>query len=344
MSTNYIGADVDCKMTELAVERNGKIVMRDRVPTDIRSLNRFLGAISGSKVMAIEEGPMAGWLYRNLKSRVDEFIICDPRRNKLISCDGDKDDAIDAGNLAALLRGGYLRKVYHTDDEDRLALKEIVALYHDRVRECVRQINKLRGCCRAYGVSIPAGAFKNEMARKEWINDLLPSVLARQISILWLGYSVVAKQVRMAREEVARRSRVYSIIGFWEDLPGVGPIRAATLFAYLDTPWRFEAPKKLWKYCGIGLKRFASGSDKDGQPKPGRLRLCRGINSKLKDAIMGAAINAIAQSKNPFAYHYKTMIHSGVTAGNARHTVARKMLTVMWGMWKTNSRYEESLV
>ena len=26
MVTNYIGADVDCKMTELAIERKGKIV------------------------------------------------------------------------------------------------------------------------------------------------------------------------------------------------------------------------------------------------------------------------------------------------------------------------------
>jgi len=131
MVTNYIGADVDCKMTEMAVERQGKIVMRDRVPTDIRSISNFLSSISGRKEMVIEEGPMAGWLYRNLGRKVDRFVVCDPRRNKLISCDGDKDDAIDAGDLTSLLRGDYLREVYHTDDVGRLALKEIVALYHD---------------------------------------------------------------------------------------------------------------------------------------------------------------------------------------------------------------------
>ena len=144
MSTSYIGADVDCRMTELAVEQNGEIVIRDRVPTDIKSLSSFLDSISGKKVMAIEEGSMSGWLYRNLKSKVEKFIVCDPRRNKLIYCDGDKDDSIDAAALASLLRGEYLREVYHTDDEKRLALKEAVALYHDRVRESVRQVNKLR--------------------------------------------------------------------------------------------------------------------------------------------------------------------------------------------------------
>ncbi len=79
-------------MTELAVERNEKIVVRDRVPTDIKSIRSFLASIQGKKIMVVEEGPMAGWLYRNLKSDVDKFVVCDPRRNKLIGCDGSKTD------------------------------------------------------------------------------------------------------------------------------------------------------------------------------------------------------------------------------------------------------------
>ncbi|MFC1783494.1 transposase [Planctomycetota bacterium] len=343
MVTNYIGADVDCKMTELAVERKGKIIARDRVPTDIKSLSNFLRSISGQKVMVIEEGPMAGWLYRNLRTKVDRFVVCDPRRNKLISCDGEKDDTIDAGDLAVLLRGGYLREVYHTDDEDRLALKEIVALYHDRVRDAVRQINKLRGYGRGHGIRIPGRIVENPSLRGLWLKDLKPAI-AQQLSIMWIGFDAVAKQVRMAKKEMSRRSKAYPIIGFWQDLPGIGLVRAVTLFAYLDCPWRFGSPKKLWKYCGIGLKRFTSGSDKLGRPKPGNLRLFRHTNRRLKGAIMGAALSATGQLKNPFADHYWRMIRNGVTAGNARHTVARKMLTTMWGMWKTNCRYEESLV
>ena len=58
MSTSYIGADVDCKMTELAVDRNGTVVRRDRVSTDIVALREFLGGVRGPKVMVIEEGPI----------------------------------------------------------------------------------------------------------------------------------------------------------------------------------------------------------------------------------------------------------------------------------------------
>ena len=59
---------------------------------------------------------------------------------------------------------------------------------------------------------------------------------------------------------------------------------------------------------------------------------------------MGAALSAIGQSNNQFANHYRKMIRNGATLSNARQTVARKMLTVMWGMWKSNSRFNESLV
>jgi len=72
---------------------------------------------------------MAGWLYRNLKERVDEFIVSEPRRNKLITSDGDKDDKIDASKLAALLRGKFLKPVHHTDDIN-LVLKQVYSVYY----------------------------------------------------------------------------------------------------------------------------------------------------------------------------------------------------------------------
>jgi hypothetical protein len=229
MVTSYIGADVDCKMTELAVERKGKVVMRERVPTNIRSLRQFLATLSGRKVMAIEEGPMSGWLFRNLRCEVDRLVVCDPRRNRAIYDDGDKTDPIDAAELAGLCRSGHLREVYHTTDEDRLALKEAVALYHDRVRDAVRQINKLRACCREHGIRIPSKVLKNPKDRGDWLRELRLPALAGRLAILWLGFDAVARQVGMAKRELARRAKRFPMVGYWQALPGIGLIRAATL-------------------------------------------------------------------------------------------------------------------
>jgi transposase len=344
MTTSYIGGDVDCKMTELAVERNEKVVRRERVPTDIASLREFLGGVRGPKILVIEEGPMSGWLYRNLRREVDRLVVCDPRRNRSIYDDGDKTDPLDAAGLAALQRGGYTREVYHTQDEDRLALKEIVALYHDRVQDAVRQVNKLRAQGRAYGVRIPTMAMAHRKVRESWMGTVEPAALRERLGILWVGWDGVRSQAKMAKAQLSHRAEAYPTIAAWQDVPGVGLIRAATVYAYLDTPFRFGSEKKLYKYCGLGLKRSTSGTDKKGRPREGRLCLYRFANHRLKDALLGAAITAVHGKENPFGRYYRKCVEAGMAPSNARHAVGRKILRVLWGMWKTESRYEASRV
>ncbi|HBG27219.1 MAG: hypothetical protein A2Y10_12380 [Planctomycetes bacterium GWF2_41_51] len=54
--------------------------------------------------------------------------------------------------------------------------------------------------------------------------------------------------------------------------------------------WRFARPNKLWKYCGVGLVRSASGTDKNGKPKPVRLQLACAVNRLLKSVILAQSI------------------------------------------------------
>jgi len=343
MTTYYIGADVHSNSTELAIERNKKIVQRYNLPTSIAALSNVLDSLKGEKYLAIEEGPMAGWLYRNLGKKVDELIICDPRRNKLIDSDGDKDDKIDAAKLACLLRGNFLRPVYHSDDAGRTELKHWVGLYHDRVRDAVRNINKIRSRCRMHGVSIPRMVVRRATVRDKWLAKTSNQPLAKQLELLWLGYDATSQQVRIARRRLSILSDKYKIIKFWSQLPGIGLVRATTLFAYLDTPWRFKKKNKLWKYCGVGLQRTTSGTDSKGRPKPARLQLPWAVNRTLKNAILGAASSVINQKNNLFRRYYERMLEDGIMPSNARHAVARKLLTVMWAMWKTNSRFDEGM-
>jgi len=344
MATSYIGADVDSKMTELAVERNGKIVFRQRVETSIPALKEFLSGVSGHKALTFEEGPMADWLYRNLKDSVDELVVCDPRRNKLIADDGDKDDPIDAGKLAELHRGGFLRAVYHGQSMERVLFKQWVGLYHDRVRDAVRHVNKIRARCRMHGLRPPRGFLSNSKVQKQWLGELKGHGLRGQLEVLLPGLAAVREQVRRARLEMSRRVKVEDIVERWKDLPGVGLVRAATLLAYLDTPWRFASAKKLWKYCGVGLVRTASGTDKKGRPRKGKLQLAWAVNRPLKGTVIGAAVSAIEQGRNVFSDYHRRLERQGVSPSNARHAVARKMLTAMWGLWKNSSRFEEALV
>jgi len=340
MATYYIGADVHSNSIEMAIRKRKKIVKRYSVPASISAVVQVLDSLPGKKYMVIEEGPMAGWLYRNLHQRVERFGIADPRRNKLISSDGDHDDKIDSAKLAMLLAGGYLREVYHSDYDQRVELKHWVGLYHDRIRDAVRNINKIRARCRMYGVTIPRKVLRQPEHRAVWLLKLKNTALSNQLLMLWIGYDATSKQARMARQQLINLSKKYPVIRLWTELAGIGIIRAVTIFAYLDTPWRFKKKNKLWKYCGIGLQRTASGTDKNGKPKPARLQLPWAANRVLKNAILGAALTAINQRRNSFRADYERMVQNGIIPSNARHTVARKLLTVMWGIWKRNCQFD----
>ena len=340
MATYYIGADVHCNNIELAIMNRNKIIKRYSVPANISAVSQVLDTLNGRKYLAVEEGPMSGWLYRNLHKKVERFISSDPRRNKLISSDGDHDDKIDSGKLAALLAGGYLREVYHSDDDRRVELKQWVTLYHDRVRDAVRNINKIRARCRMHGLTIPRKVVRQPEHRNAWLRGLKNAALSNQLLILWVGYDATAKQARMTKQHLINLSKKYPIIQLWKQLPGIGTIRAVTIFAYLDTPWRFKKKNKLWKYCGIGLQRTTSGKDKKGRPKPAILQLPLASNRVLKNAILGAALTAINQKENAFKTYYERMVQDGIIPSNARHTVARKLLTVMWGIWKRSCQYD----
>jgi len=347
MKTYYIGADVDSKTTDLAITcMNGhnKIkIEKLRVPTTVSALRSALESVKGKKKLAIEEGTMSGWLYRNLRDDVDEFIVCDPRRNALIYKDGDKNDPIDATKLAELLRGNYLREIYHSVDDDRICFKRWVSLYHDRVRNAVRQMNKLRALGYSCGLRFPRKALKDYVYRRDWLMKL-DEAMRSQFELLLMSYDSADRQRKLAKKHLVLCSKEYEIIDYWQSIPGISIIRSSTFFVWIDTPFRFKTAKKLWRYCGVGLIQSSSGKDREGNPKRGKLKLAWAVNRHLKNVLMGAAKSAVAHRDNVFKIYYERLLCKGVSICNARHSVARKLASVMWGMWKNSERFDESLV
>ena len=47
---------------------------------------------------------------------------------------------------------------------------------------------------------------------------------------------------------------------------------------------------------------------------------------------------------NAFKTYYQRMVSNGIIPANARHSVARKLVSTMSAMWKTGSEYDETLI
>src|SRR5262245_55297345 len=132
---HWIGLDVHCSFCEVAiVDSTARLLARHRCETNIPALVEVLESAPRPRSVVLEEGPLADWLVRNLREHSDDIVACDPRRNRLIAQEGDKDDPLDAERLARLGQGGYVKPVYHAESLARAVFKQHVGLYHDRVR------------------------------------------------------------------------------------------------------------------------------------------------------------------------------------------------------------------
>jgi hypothetical protein len=184
---HFIGIDVHCQFCEVAVvDADGNLVQRDRCGTSILDLTRVLETVRRPRQVVIEEGPLAGWLFRHLRAVVDKFVVSEPRRNRLIAEDGDKDDDSDAEKLAQLLRGGFVKVVHQVDTLERAVFKQQVALYHFRVRQRVREAHRITSLFRQHGVMIRERHYVIPEDRPALL-ERLPAhpALREAVSLLW---------------------------------------------------------------------------------------------------------------------------------------------------------------
>jgi transposase len=337
---HFIGLDthgVFCEMA--AVSGKGKMVGRGRCDTNIPAILELLERVPKPRRLVIEEGPLADWLWRNLRTHVEEMVVCEPRRNRLIAEDGDKDDPVDAEKLAQLYRGSFVKPVHHAESLEQSVFKQHVTLYHQRVSRRVGEGHRARCLLRRHGIMVKEKDFDQADKRPKLLARLPENATLREdVELLWQSYDDALEQEARFRRRLLQLAKKVEVVQRMAELSGISWIRAATFFVYVDTPWRFPSKAKLWKYLGIGLERRRSGNG------PERLYVPKLCNRVLKSTILGAAKSAAAQGDNPFAEQYRRWIDAGLSPRLARRNVARSLAATLWGLWKNGSAYQPDWV
>lgn len=339
----FTAFDVHAHMTNVCVKPAASSRPRRwEVPTTIPALRHVLAQIRRPIHLTLEEGPMAGWLYRNLRHDVDELLVNDPRRNALVVKDGDADDEIDAEKQCDLYRGGFLRAVHHPEDEARAAFKELVSLYDKQVGARVEQANRIIGHVKQWGCVWREKSFAQAADREELIraagSGAAAQVRSGHLQLLWSSYDMAVAVEQSLYRELVKTVRKDEFALRLMELPGIAEVRAATWIAYLDTPWRFKSKQALWKYLGIGLCRSQTGTSYDV------VRVVQACNHLLRGMILGAAETAISRGGNPFKDQYDRWIKTGLSFAQARRNTARSIAAVGWGMWKNGAVYDPTRV
>ena len=336
---NYIAIDCHISTLEFAVvNESGKIVERKTVPTSVKTLMEFVRSIPKPRKIIIEEGSLSGWVSETCDQYKEELIVSDPKTNRWICSSGEKRDPLDALKLAQLARGGYLKEIYHSVGERR-RFRELVLAYHDTVRNETRIKNKLKAKFRQNGINCTGQTVYNKTYREEWLNKL-PKVPIVHIIIngLWNQLDEIDKNRDNILRTIKSESKKYAEIKNFKEVPGVGPVIAATISGILETPHRFANKRKVWMYAGLGIVERSSGE------KVYSKKLSKNYNRILKCAIKQAAESAVMSKDNIFRQHYlKMTIENGIPSHRAKLTVARSMLAALYGMWKKGEKFNPKI-
>src|ERR1017187_7900308 len=344
-STKYVGMDVHKDTISIAVMNSaGKVVMESIVETKAVTILQFIQGLRGSLHVTFEEGTCAAWLHDLLKPHVTEVLVCNPRKNALLKV-GNKNDRIDARKLADLLHGGHLSSVYHGENGVR-TLKELARSYLTVTKDLSQVMNRLKAVYRSWAIPCAGKLVYPPRHRAEWLQKLPEAGVRRRAERLYQQLDALRSLHQDARQELLAESRKHPAAGLLQQIPCIGPIRAALLIALIQTPHRFRTKRQLWAYSGLALATRTSAEYRflDGQLQSSKkLLAARGLNANhnhdLKNIFKGAATLASVTS-GPFQDFYLALLAKGMKVSMARLTLARKIAAITLIVWKKGARFD----
>lgn len=344
-STKYIGLDVHQATISIAVlDSAGKLVMESIIETKAATILDFFQGLRGSLQVTFEEGTSAAWLYDLLVPQVTKVVVCNPRKNALLKS-GNKNDRMDARKLAELLRGGQLSPVYHGENGVRM-LKELARSYLAITKDLTRVRNRLKALYRSQAIACAGTSVYVSRCRADWLGKLQEAGIHRRAELLYVQLDVLQPLRQEARRDLLAEGRRHKATRLLRRIPCIGPIRAALLVAFIQTPHRFRTKRQLWTYSGLALETRDSGEYRyvKGQLQRARKHTnIRGLNKNhnhdLKYLFKSTATRA-SLCAGPFQDFYAARVARGMKPTMARLTLARKIAAITLTIWKKGERFD----
>jgi transposase len=321
MYDHYIA--FDWALSKVAVARmsgkSGKLCSFE-TSSDIKELQIYLTSLKGKKILTIEESTPSQWLYTEFYEYVDELIICDPRRNALLS-EGAKTDLIDAKKLVRLLRSGLLKSVYHSFS-DFILLRKLFSGYEDLIQSGVRMKNQRSALLRAKNIK------KDEsIEQKDACEEFVLGSLDTRIAL----YEKEKREYQKEIHRVCQKSPMNRLT----KVPGIGDINAIKIVSRVVDGNRFPSRNHFLSYCGLVKHDKQSGGRSYGKRSS---NYSRSMKCVFKHAALVATHCA---STNHFSSYFEHLIkQKNVADFKARHAVSRRIATIVWAMLKNDQAYD----
>lgn len=314
----------------------GVRIKRDRVSTDRHSIRSYISQMNQEEDLSVVIEASYGWeyIYEEIKDLVKEIKVAHPLKTRAIAEARIKTDSIDAATLAHLLRSDLIPEAYAPSRETRdkkyfLRYRASLVRIRTMLKNIVHAVLS-RNHIESPGFRKLTDKFGKQgkaYMRAFQLKGNDTEILQEYLDIIESIEGKILKADRKIRETF-RKDEICQLL---ESIPGIGELSAVLIRYEIDDIDRFTSPAKLWSYAGLVPSTYSSG----GRTYQGRIT--KQGNRWLRWIMIEAAQSAI--TKDPWFGEKFAKIEKRAGKKKAKVTVARKLLEIVYVLWKERRPY-----
>lgn len=332
----YIGIDYHKQyFVATMMNEQGEVIRRDKASTDRASIRRYFhNADPCEETKAVMEA-CYGWeyFYDEASALVDELIMAHPLKTRLIAEARIKTDTIDSETLAHLLRADLIPQAYAPDSRTR-SKKNLLRYRSSLVAMKVRIKNIIHSVLTRNHIEDTGFTSLSDKFGKQGLSYLRAVVLKDNDTAILNDYLDLLEGTEQKIKEAEKRIRAVcredKICTLLQSIPGIGSILAVTIRYEIDDIGRFMSAGKLCSYAGLVPSTYSSGN------RTYQGKITKQGNKWLRWALIEAAQQAPGKDLWLRGF-YQRISKRGKKI--ARVAVARKLLEIIYRIWKEEKPY-----
>jgi transposase len=338
----YMGIDLHKQyFVATVMDEGGLVVSKDRVSTDRAAIREYFGRVVEDDAVeaVLEAGYSWGYFYDEIAGLVDGVKLAHPLKTRAIAEARIKTDSLDSEVLAHLLRADLVAEAYappfETRDRKNLirhrsalvklksALKNMVHAVLDRNHIEDPEFRQL---------SDKFGKRGRALMKEFRLKGADTRMLRNYLSVI----DKLEQRIAAVEKEIRKTFRKDEVCKLLRSVPGIGELSAVLIRYEIDDIERFASAGKLCSYAGLVPSTYSSG----GRTFQGRIT--KQGSKTLRWILVEAAQRAVRKDAWLRNYHRKVKSRGG--GRKATVAVARKLLEIIYTIWKENRPYYEKSV
>ena len=334
---SVVAVDLAKNIFEIAVsEVPGRISRRHRLKR--ADLSAFLAQLPTSTVLLEACGSAHFWA-RQAALFGHRVELLPPHHTKRYR-QGSKTDRSDAKAMLEAFRNEDLFPVPVKSVEQQ-TLAWLHRLRQGAMTTRTARLNTLRAIVRELGETIPIGAthvIPRAWALLEDADSVLPSVLRPHLAALCTEIRELEHRIEQLARDLDRLGGGIEAVRHLRSVPGIGPLTATALVAFVGSIHRFASGRRFASYLGLVPKERSSGETR-------RLgRISKRGDTYLRTLLIHGARSVLLSAKRKAEPDDLARWALGVELerghNKAAVALANKLARIAWSVWRDARDYQ----